>query len=302
MINIVLSPLTPDLRSLDVLSSVAELGSLGQAALRHRISQPAVSLKMKQLEQHLGLRLLIRDSTGAQLTPSGQQVLIWAQKVLAQANSMMGEVSALRAQEGSRLRVAASFTIAEYLLGRWIGKLNYESPDLTLTLEVTNSAGVLARVNDGSVDLGFVEGVGVPPANVMSQVVARDHLVVVVDPKHPWAKRDAPVEGAELASTEIITREIGSGTRAVLEAALAPWGELRSRRQFGSTAAILNAAREGGTAVVSGLAAEEDLRLGRLVRVQTLDLDLGRDLEAVWLAERALAPLAKRLLQITSLG
>lgn len=299
----VLSPLTPDLGTLDLLSSVAELGSLGQAAIRHQISQPAVSLKMKQLEQRLGLRLLNRNSSGTELTPSGQQVLMWAQKVLVQANSMMSEVSALRAQEGSRLRVAASFTIAEYLLGRWIGVLNQECPDLTLTLEVTNSAGVLTRVINKSVDLGFVEGTGVPPAGLVSQVVAQDHLVVVVDPKHPWARRGTPIKGAELASTEIITRELGSGTRAVLEAALAPWGGLRSRRQFGSTAAILNAAREGsGTAVVSRLAAEEDLRVGRLVLIQTPDLDLTRDLEAVWVAERTLVPLAKRLLQISILG
>lgn len=296
-----LPPNTPDLTTLDLLGTVAELGSLGQAAIRHRISQPAVSMKMTQLEKRLGLTLLLRDQTGTRLTPEGEQVVIWAQRVVATTETMMAAVGALRAEKGAHLRVASSFTIAEYLLGGWIGELSDKSPDLALTLEVSNSASVLQRVHEGTVDIGFIESTETKVPTVTTKLVGRDRLVVVVDPNHPWSRRKSPVSGSELASTEVLTREFGSGTREVLETALRPWGGLRSRREFGSTTTILNIARMGGgPAVLSAIAAKDDLDSGRLVVVETTDLDLARTFQAVWLKDRTLADLARRLLTIAT--
>jgi len=295
---------TPDLVSLDLLDSIAELGSLSQAAARHRMSQPAVSMRMSQLERMLGARLLERGPGGTRLTEVGDQVAALAGRVLAEVRSMMAAVDAVVAQESSHLRVAASFTIAEHLLPGWIGALRAEFPDSVLAMEVSNSTRVLAQLRDGRVDIGFVEGRTDRLEGMEAAVVGHDRLEVVVSLAHPWAARRAPVHGAELAATELVLRETGSGTRAVLAAALSAWGGPRSRLELGSTASVLAAARRGeAPAVLSALAVAEDIAAGRLAAVATEDIDLSRALHAVWPASRPLPPLARRLLDVaTSAG
>ena len=153
-----LPPSTPDLIALDLLDSIAELGSLGQAAGRYGISQPAVSMRMNQLERALGVSLLQRSPAGTKLTPAGERVAALSRRVLGEVQALMAGVAALVAEENSHLRVSASLTVAEYLLPGWLSALHRESPSVVLAVEVTNSSRVLARVRDGSVDVGFVEG------------------------------------------------------------------------------------------------------------------------------------------------
>jgi DNA-binding transcriptional LysR family regulator len=295
----VLPPATPDLVALDLLESIAELGSLGQAASRHGMSQPAVSMRMSRLERSLGVRLLRRSPAGTELTPEGERVAAIGRRVLGEAQAMMAEVAALAAEKDSRLRVAASLTVAEYLLPGWLSALHRESPSVVLAVEVANSSKVIDRVRDASADVGFVECHEVPPARMATVAVRSDRLVVVVDPGHPWARRAAAVSGAELAGADLIVREPGSGTREVLDHALASWGGAHSSLELGSTAAILAAARRGeGPAVVSALAVAQDVEAGRLVQVPTEEVDLSRALRAVWPAGRPLAPLARRLLNL----
>jgi DNA-binding transcriptional LysR family regulator len=297
----VLPPSTPDLIELDLLDSIAELGSLGRAASRHRMSQPAVSMRMSQLERRLGVTLLQRSPAGARLTPAGERVVALSRRVLSETRELMAGVEALVAEESSHLRVAASLTVAEYLLPGWLAALHRKSPDAILAVEVTNSAQVMVRVAEQHADVGFVEG-HQPRLGAMKTVVVRtDHLVLVVDPAHPWAHRQSPVTGPELAAAELIVREPGSGTRQVLEDTLGAFGGLRSHLELGSTAAILAAARRGeGPAVLSALAVADDLDTGRLVAVPTGGIKLTRSLRAVWPTDRPLPPLARDLLSIAS--
>jgi DNA-binding transcriptional LysR family regulator len=291
----------PDLIELDLLESVAELGSLGQVAARHGMSQPAVSMRMSQLERRLGIRVVQRDPSGTRLTPAGERVVAGARRVLREARALLAEVDALAAEQQSRLRVAASLTIAEHLLPGWLAELHQRTPDVTVLMEMANSATVLSRVRDLSADVGFVEGHAAQPADMDSLVVRGDRLVVVVRPDHPWARRGCPVTGQELAGTELILREKGSGTREILRQALAPWGTFRWRLELASTSAILSAVRRGeGPAVVSALAVAEDLDTGRLTAVSTEGMDLSRSLRAVWQAGRPLPALAGQLIAIAS--
>jgi DNA-binding transcriptional LysR family regulator len=296
-----LPPSTPDLIALDLLDSVAELGSLGRAASRHRMSQPAVSMRMSQLERRLGLTLLQRSPSGVRLTPAGERVVALSRRVLGEAEGMMAGVEALVAEQTSHLRVAASLTVAEYLLPGWLAALHHESPEVILAVEVTNSAKVLARVAEHHADVGFVEGHHARRKQMRTVPVRTDHLVVVVDPAHPWARLRSPLTVADLAAAELIVREPGSGTREVLEDTLAGFGGLRYRLELGSTAAILAAARRGeGPTVLSALAVADDLDAGRLVAVPIEGINLTRSLRAVWPTDRPLPPLARRLLNIAA--
>jgi len=297
----VLPPSTPDLIALDLLDSIAELGSLGRAASRHRMSQPAVSMRMTQLERRLGVTLLQRGPAGARLTPAGERVVSLSRRVLSETQELMAGVDALVAEARSHLRVAASLTVAEYLLPSWLATLHRKAPDAILAVEVTNSARVVMRVREHHADLGFVEGAQPRLSGMKTMVVRTDHLVLVVEPSHPWARRRSPVTGAELAAAELIVREPGSGTRQVLEDTLRAFGGLRSHLELGSTAAILAAARRGeGPAVLSDLAVADDLDTGRLVAVPTEGIRLARSLRAVWPTGRPLPALAADLLSIAS--
>jgi len=297
----VLPPSTPDLIALDLLDSIAELGSLGRAATRHRMSQPAVSMRMSQLERRLGVTLLQRGPAGARLTPAGERVVSLSRRVLRETQELMAGVDALVAEARSQLRVAASLTVAEYLLPSWLATLHRKAPDAILAVEVTNSARVVVRVREHHADVGFVEGAQPRLSGMKTMVVRTDHLVLVVEPSHPWTRRRSPVTGAELAAAELIVREPGSGTRQVLEDTLCAFGGLRSHLELGSTAAILAAARRGeGPAVLSDLAVADDLDTGRLVAVPTEGIRLARSLRAVWPTGRPLPTLAADLLSITS--
>ncbi|MFJ6212943.1 LysR family transcriptional regulator [Streptomyces sp. NPDC092296] len=274
----------PDLGALQLLVAVAETGSLGRAAARLRISQPTASERMRTLERRLGLQLLVRATTGSQLTPAGLVVTDWARRLLEQAAALVEGVAALKAQQQGSLKVAASLTLAEQLLPGWLAALREVDPHVHVALRVTNSHQVIQALRNGEADLGFIEGPWTPP-DLTAAVVGRDRLVVVAAPGHPWARRTRPVTGEELAATPLLLRESGSGTRETLERALRPWhGPQVPILELGSTAPLRAAALGGSApAVLSELAVRDDLAAGRLVEAP-LDpgLSLTRTLRAVW--------------------
>ncbi len=294
-----LPPGTPDLDVLDLLVSVAETGSLGEAARRHGISQPAASMRLSALERRLRLVLLERGPTGSRPTIAGAAVVEWAMPVLAAARALVGGVSALHAEGEHRLRVAASRTIADHRIPGWLIALRDRDPDTRVALEVGNSEQVVELVRQGA-GLGFVEGPHAP-TGLHSRVVGGDELVVVVAPGHPWARRRRPLPLRELAATPLLTREPGSGTREALWQVLGRFGEPAApAAELGSAAAIKAAAAAGvAPAVLSRLVVGDELTGRRLAAVSLDDpAALRRRFRAVWRREEPPAGAAATLLNI----
>lgn len=293
----------PDLDSLTLLLRVAATGSLGRAAAEHGISQPAASARVRSMERLVGFALLDRGARGSTLTPAGALVADWARQLLAAAEGMAVGVASLRGDAEARLRVAASLTVAEHLLPRWLVRLAAQRPDVAVSLAAMNSTDVCRAVLEHAVGVGFVEGPAVS-AGLDGQVVARDELAVVVRPDHPWARRRAPLDGDELAATRLVHREPGSGTRQALAAALtghvAPAVPLL---ELSTASAVRSAVLAGaGPAVLSTFAVAEDLAAGRLVRVAVTGVDLTRRLRAVWPRGQRPAGPARDLLRIAAAG
>ncbi|MBF6468186.1 LysR family transcriptional regulator [Nocardia beijingensis] len=279
-----LPPGTPGLEVLDLLVSVAELGSLGAAARRHGISQPAASMRISALERRLRLRLLDRGPTGSALTDAGRAVVGHARPVLAAARAFGAGVAALHAAAVPRLRIAASKTIADHRIPQWLQALRDQYPEVAVSLEVDNTRHVEELVRNARADLGFVEGPH-PPPDLGSRVLGTDELVVVVAPGHPWARRRRPVTLRDLATTPLLWREPGSGTRdTVWELVGAQCQPARPAAELGSAAAIVAAARAGvAPAVLSRLIAGPDLDSRALVAVQTEDsVVLTRKFRIIW--------------------
>ncbi|MFD3507852.1 LysR substrate-binding domain-containing protein [Nocardia sp. NPDC058666] len=279
-----LPPGTPDLEVLDLLVSVAELGSLGAAARRHGVSQPAASMRISALERRMHVKLLDRGPTGSELTDAGRAVVAHARTVLSAVKDLVDDVARLRTAQAPRLRIAASKTIADHRIPHWLAALRTDHPEVVISLEVENSTQVAGLVRDGTADLGFVEGPH-PPAGLGSRVLGADDLVVVVAPNHPWAQRKTPITLRELADTALLWREPGSGTRDTvwdLLATAAPPADPAA--ELGSTGAIVAAARTGmAPAVLSRLIAAPDLATGTLVQVPCADAArLTRKFRAIW--------------------
>jgi DNA-binding transcriptional LysR family regulator len=294
-----------DLLSFELLLSVRELGSIGRAARRHGMSQPAASARLKLLENQVGVALLERRARGARLTAAGQLAAGWAQPAVEAASDLAEGLAALRQDRDAQMRVSASLTVAEYLLPRWLVALRAMDPATLPTLRTGNSELVAEQVLAGVADLGFVEG-PTAPEGLRTQVVAEDELVVVVAPGHPWARRSRPVGAAALWRTPLVAREPGSGTRQAFETAVSGCvDEPRAAPalEVSSTTAIKAAVVGGiGPAVLSSYAVAAELASGELVRVRVSGVELGRQLRAVWPAGQRLRGPAGDLLGIALRG
>ena len=295
---------SPDVTSLDLLLSVAELGSVGKAAAAHGISQPAASARLDRLERQVRLVLLTRTPTGSALTPAGAVFAAWAREVVAAVQTLDDNVAALQHTRSARLRIAASLTVAEYLLPAWLVLLRRGHPDLDVTAVVANSHDVCDGVRAGSADVGFVEMPTVP-ADFHTARVGLDRLVLVAAPSYPAAARTRGATApSDLLDQPLLLRERGSGTRETFLQALAQAlgrdddPPLRHAVELGSTATILATARAGGgIGVISARAARADLDTGSLAEVRVPGLVAERPLTALWLGRTA-SPAAKVLVDL----
>ncbi len=257
------------LEQLRIFVAVAERQHVTRAAEALNIAQSAASAAIASLESRHGVKLFHRVGRNIELTEPGRAFLDEARAVLervAAAELMLAAFGGL--QRGS-LAVFASQTIAGYWLPRHLARYRRAHPGIELRLKVGNTAQVAAAVHDGMVELGFVEGAVCDPA-LVSDVVARDQLVLVVAPDHPWAGR-AHVEWAEMGEIEWVLREAGSGTRAVFEAELARAGMvggLRVALELPSNEAVRAAVEAGaGATVISASVVAPSLEAGLLHRV-----------------------------------
>lgn len=291
----------PPLAALELLVALDQHGSISAAARAAGVSQPTASAGLHRLERRLGLELLVRGPRGSEPTAVGRRVAEAARDVLAAVDRFESAAGALREEPAESLRVAASLTIAEYLAPRWLAafaRAEREAggvpPDVELV--VRNSREVMQLVLEGAAELGFVESPTVRPG-LRSRTVARDELVVVVAPGHPWARRRS-VGPAELVAGGLVLREAGSGTRDVLEEALGQAGARLPDHvtALGSTVAVKTAVRHGGgVTVLSALSVADDVAAGHLVTVPIAQLDLSRRLRVVWRDGAALPAPARRL-------
>lgn len=291
---------TPELTALDLLVSVGETGSLGQAARRHEITQPAASMRIRALERQLRLTLLERGPTGSRLTQAGVAVVHWAAPVLEAMHGLLTGVSALHADQRARLRVAASMTIADHRVPGWLVTLHAAAADVRVALRVGNSQQVANMIRKREVELGFVEGARVP-YGLRSRVVGGDELVLVVAPGHPWTRRRRALPLSTVATTPLIMREQGSGTRDAAWEALSRTGTPAApAAELGSTSAIKAAVATGeAPGVLSRLAVAAELADRRLIAVPVVESAvLRRRFRAIWLPDSPPSGAAATLLTI----
>lgn len=251
-----------DSRRLETFRAVALAGRISEAARRLNLSQPAVTAQIRQLEEAANRPLFTRHPHGVQLTPAGRALLETANRL----HDLLEEAGSRLAAPGlpaGPLQLCASTTLAAYVLPALLAAFQRaEHPD-SLTLEAGNTEQVLAWVREGRFPLGLVEGPRRAPGLRLELFLA-DELLPVRAVKGPAALRR--VRGiAELAAVPILRRESGSGTRAVVDAALKKADPGLAHREsdpvLGHTEAIKAAALEGlGIAFLSPWSIRGELR------------------------------------------
>jgi DNA-binding transcriptional LysR family regulator len=290
-----------DLRRLEVLAKVAELGSFSRAAEALRLTQPTVSEHVRALEEDLGVPLL--DRLGRQITPTpaGQLLLGYARRILALTAEAQQALDRFQGRMSGTLVVGASTIPGEYVLPALIGQFKGKFPDIAISLLIGSSRRVCDWVEEGQVEIGVT---GAEPASraLQSRALMADELVVAVPAEHPWVRRTS-VSLAELRAEPLLLRERGSGSRHALERALSAAGtglaDFRVVGEMGSTQAIKQAVRAGvGISMISRRAVEDECRAGLLACVNLADLTVVRAFHLVTHRDRTRSPLAHAFVEL----
>jgi DNA-binding transcriptional LysR family regulator len=261
-----------------VFSTVAEQRSFRKAAEELYLTQPAVSLQIKALEEDIGVQLFDRTGTQIALTEAGKILLGYFQQSNALFVQAEQEIGALSGNHAGQFALGASTTIAQYVLPRLLGEYCRKNPRVHPTLISGNTEHIVEAVERQTIELGFIEG----PARsreVKSEPFLEDELVLIASTAHEWAER-ASVSVVDLCSAPLLMRERGSGTRRVIEMALERQGikrnSMRIVMELDSTEAIKSAVEAGlGVGFVSRCAIAKDLRLGtnfKIVSVEGLQI------------------------------
>jgi DNA-binding transcriptional LysR family regulator len=248
---------------LKVFRAVAEHMSFRKAGEKLYLSQPAVTLQIKALEDELGTTVFERSANGVKLSAAGQILLDYSQRLSQLAEEAENKLASLKGEAAGELVLGASTTLAQYVLPPHLAAFARRFPAVQLRMFSQNTEQIAEGVASGRFGLGLIEG----PAmrrDVKVEPWFEDELLLVVPIAHEWA--EAGVISAErLQQTPFIMRELGSGSRHVVEAALQKagvrLGSMHIVMELDSTEAILSCIEAGlGVGIVSVWA------LGRRVR------------------------------------
>ncbi len=287
---------------LTVFHAVAEAGGFSRAAERLMISQPAVSLQVGELEKAVRVKLFDRLPRGVRLTEAGEVLLGYTRRIDELERQAERALLELRGLERGRLTLGASQTIGSYVMPRLMEQFRRLHPNIELGLEIANTRQIQQWMMEDRLDVALTEGIVREP-ELQSAVFAEDELVVIAPAGQRRALR-TPLTAAQVCRRPLIFREKGSGTRDVVERALAEKGLTPVPAMYlGSTEAIKAAVASGmGWAIVSALAIETELKAGVLAVVPVADLPIRRSLHRLWRRGKTLSPAAQAFVALLPQG
>ena len=294
-----------DLHALEVFCKIVELKSFSRAAEAVLLSQPTVSGHIKVLEDALGLRLFDRAGKHISTTQAGELLYGYARRILtlrAEAEQALAEFKG--GLKGS-LCIGGSSIPGAYILPPLIARFKQDYPDVKIHLKIGDSREACHAVAEGHCDLAAV-GARFEDTRLRFEPLAEDEMVLVVPPKHPWARRPS-ARVKDLPGQPFIVREVGSGSRQYAERALAEKGldpgELRVVAEMGSNEAVRQAVKAGfGVAIMSRRAVEDDLKAGSLAAVRIESVRFLRQFYIASHRTRTQSPACRAFLRLLGKG
>jgi LysR family transcriptional regulator, transcriptional activator of the cysJI operon len=255
---------------LTVFRKVAEQLSFRKAAEGLYLTQPAVSLQIKALEEELGVILFDRNGSHVVLTPAGAVLLKHADESARLLQEVRHAMASFSGTQSGVLTLGASTTIAQYVLPRLLSEFCALNPRVRPTLMSGNTEQIVKAIEEEKISLGFIEG---PPRSrhLILQPFLEDELVLLAPATHEWAEQKE-IAPEDLTAAPLLMRERGSGTRHIIELALERHHLRRSSlnvvMELDSTEAIKSAVEAGlGVGFVSCWAVAKDARFGPAFRM-----------------------------------
>ncbi len=276
-------------RQLTLFESVARNISFTRAAEELHLSQPAVSMQIRQLEDSVGLALFEKSGKRISLTEAGREVFHYSQSINRELSEMEEVLESLKGLSRGRLNIAVASTV-NYFAPRLLAEFHKEYPGIKLELDVTNREKLIKMLIENSVDMVLM---GQPPENVEVEYEGfmENPLVVVAPPEHPLCSaKEIPV--TRLSDEVFVMREPGSGTRQAMERFFAKRKlKIRQGMQMTRNEAIKQAVRAGlGLGVVSIHTIELELKTERLVILDVEGFPIRRKWFLVYRKGKRLSP------------
>ena len=237
-------------RQLQLLTALAHTGSVTGAARACHVTQPTVSMQLKELADSVGLPLHEQVGRQVRLTAAGEAVVQSARAIMSEVDALDQRIAAMKGLRQGRLRVSIAST-AKYFIPRMLGKFCESYPEIDITLQVLNRDGVVSRLRDNQDDVYILSR---PPEDIPhhAEPLLANPLVVIAPRRHRLATGGG-LNWRRLQTESFILREPGSGTRLSVDAHFAALGlQPRIRLELGSNEAIKQAVAAGmGLGVVS---------------------------------------------------
>jgi DNA-binding transcriptional LysR family regulator len=279
-----------NLHALKIYAKVAELESVTRAAEEMRISQPAVTAQIRNLERELNLPLLTPKGRGIGLTDAGQLLARHAKRLFTLEKEIEVQMQDYRIGQHGRLLIAATYLPANFLLPQWISLFKKQHAKVECILTTTNSHNALERLMHYEADLAIIGGGVSSNASIIRDLLFEDELWFVVPPHHRYACQETTLE--QIMKEPFILREEGSSTREKLLAIC----KVRNidppalGLQFNGLQETIRAVIAGfGAIIASALEVNDYVKRGEVARVYVTDVDLHNP---ITLCRRAADPLS----------
>jgi DNA-binding transcriptional LysR family regulator len=279
-----------DTKQLAAFCAVVERRSFSQAADQLGVTQPAVSLQIRSLEQRLGQQLLDRSGRRVEPTEAGLRLYRGAQRLLALEQQLLQELGDDADGElTGRLEIGASTGPGGSVLPVVLAEFQQLNPEVLIALTVSDSHAIVEQVARRELELGVV-GVGGRHRGITFEAFYRDEVVLVVPPDHPRAGKSLSLE--ELKAEPLVLMQEGAGVRQMIDDELRELGvrlrDLNVRLELGLQESARAAALGGfGATFISRIAIEDDLAAGRLAIARVEGLEPARDVQLVRATGRA---------------
>ncbi|WML52623.1 selenium metabolism-associated LysR family transcriptional regulator [Neobacillus sp. PS3-12] len=260
-------------KKLEAFISVLEKRSFSEAAAALKSSQPAISIKIKSLEEELGIELLDRGRSGVHPTRAGILVYQTAKEIMGRWGQLEDDLLGFQDTLTGTLTIGASTIPGTYLIPGWIKKFRTLYPKVDVKIEINDSRKVLNNLIDHQIDVGIV-GLHQQSAKMITKVVASDSLVLIVPVEHE-IPQSSHLDFNLLKKYDLVLREEGSGTRKEMEEYLEINGsslaDFNSSISIGSSEAVISAVEAGlGISFISKLAAVPAVKANRVKMIETL--------------------------------
>jgi DNA-binding transcriptional LysR family regulator len=272
-----------DTRQLAAFCAVVEKSSFSQAAERLGVTQPAVSLQVRALEERLGQTLLDRSGRRVEPTEAGLRLYRSAQRMLALEEQLYDEVAAESGELQGTLAIGASTGPGAHLVPLLLCEFQRDHPELHVALSIWDTQTVSEKVARRELELGVV-GALRRNRSLEFEPLARDEIVLAVPPAHPAAGGSVTVD--DLRDETVIAMQEGAGVRQVVDEELRRAGlrvrELEPRLELGLQESVKSAVAAGfGVTFISRTAIEGELAAGTLAIARVAGLEPARQIYVV---------------------